>query len=175
MEHDATVHDHRYLAIYLRDHFAGASAGLSLVKRSRAANLGTPWEPLLTELESEISADRCALEEMMRGFGVAPSTVKSVLGSVAELVGRAKTNGHLATYSPLSRLMELELLAAGVLTKRNLWRSLREVVHDHDQLRTDELDELIRGATSQLERILDGHRMAAVAALASSARESTAA
>ena len=171
MEHDGAVHDHRYLAIYLRDHFAGSSAGLSLVKRCRAANLGTPWEPLLTGLESEISADRRALEDMMRRLGIAPSTVKSILGSVADLVGRAKTNGHVASYSPLSRLMELELLAAGVSTKRNLWRSLREVVDQHDELRIDELDELLEGATSQLERIRDGHRTAAVAALGASARE----
>ena len=175
MEHDAAVDDRRYLAIYLRDHFAGSSAGLSLVKRCRAANLGTPWEPLLTELESEISADRRALEEMMRRLSIAPSAVKSILGSAADLVGRMKTNGHLAGYSPLSRLLELELLAAGVFTKRNLWRSLREVVDDHDELRSDELDELIRGATSQLERILDGHRTAALVALAASAREPAAA
>ena len=62
-----------------------------------------------------------------------------------------------------------------MFTKRNLWRSLREVVDDHDALRSDELDELLRGATSQLERILDGHRTAAVAALAASAREPAAA
>ena len=175
MEHDAVTEDHRYLTIYLRDHFAGSSAGLSLVKRCRAANLGTPWEPLLTELESEIGSDRRALEEMMRRLGITPSAVKSVLGSVAELAGRVKANGHLTQYSPLSRLLELELLAAGVVTKRNLWRSLREVVDDHDGLRGDELDGLISGATSQLERILDGHRSAATAALAATAREPAAA
>ena len=175
MDHDASVHDDRYLAIYLRDHFAGSSAGLSLVKRCRAANLGTPWEPLLTELESEIGADRRALEEMMRRLGIAPSTVKSILGSVADLVGRAKTNGHLASYSPLSRLLELSCWRQACSRSGTSGDPCSKVSDDHDALRSDELDELLRGATSQLERIRDGHRKAAVAALAASAREPAAA
>ena len=80
------------------------------------------------------------------------------MGAIAEVVGRLKTNGHLREYSPASRMIELEMLAAGITTKRNLWRALR--VTDRPELATDELDRLIARATSQLERVLDAHERA---------------
>ena len=160
-----------YLATYLRDHHAGAAAGLGLVRRCRAANEGTAWEPMLSELESEIAQDRRALEEMMRRLDVTPSVIKQAMGSLVQLASSLKANGHLTRYSPLSRLVELEALAAGIVTKRNLWRSLREVAGDHDGLRADELDRLVEAATSQLERVLEGHRLAAVSALGGPARQ----
>ena len=99
----------------------------------------------------------------MSRLGVAPSEVKSAIGAIAEVVGRLKTNGHLREYSPASRMIELEMLAAGITTKRNLWRALR--VTARPELATDELDRLIARATSQLERVLDAHERAAAEAL----------
>jgi hypothetical protein len=157
--HDAT----RRLETYLRDHFAGSTSGLALAKRCRESNVGTPYEPLLLALESEIDEDRRALRTMMSRLGVAPSEVKSAIGAIAEVVGRLKTNGHLREYSPSSRTIELEMLAAGITTKRNLWRALR--VTARPELATEELDQLIARATSQLERVLDGHERAAAEAL----------
>ena len=171
MEDVSTTADPRYLAIYLRDHHAGSAAGLGLVRRCRAANEGTAWEPMLAQLESEIAQDRRALGEMMRRLGVTPNVVKQAMGSLTQLAASLKANGHLTRYSPLSRLVELEALAAGIVTKRNLWRSLGEVADDHDGLRADELERLVEGATSQLERVLDGHRRAAVSALSDPVRE----
>ena len=74
--------------------------------------------------------------------------MKSALGAVAEVVTRLKTNGHLREYSPASRMIELEMLAAGITTKRNLWRALRTTTRPG--LATDDLDRLIARATSQL-------------------------
>ena len=157
--HDAT----RRLETYLRDHFAGSTSGLALAKRCRESNAGTPYEPLLHALETEIEEDRQSLRAIMSRLGVAPSDVKSAIGAIAEVVARLKTNGHLREYSPASRMVELEMLAAGVTTKRNLWRALR--VTARPELDTDELDRLIARATSQLERVLDGHERAATEAL----------
>jgi hypothetical protein len=157
--HDAT----KRLETYLRDHFAGSTSGLALAKRCRESNVGTGYEPLLVTLESEIDEDRQTLLAIMSRLGVAPSEVKSAIGAVAEVIGRLKTNGHLREYSPASRLMELEMLAAGITTKRNLWRAL--LVTARPELDTDELDRLVSRATSQLERVLDGHERAAAEAL----------
>ena len=157
--HDAT----KRLETYLRDHFAGSTSGLALAKRCRESNVGTPYEPLLIDLESEIDDDRQSLRAIMSRLDVDPSEVKSAMGAVAEVIGRLKTNGHIREYSPSSRMVELELLAAGITTKRNLWRALR--VTTRPELDTDELDRLIARATSQLERVLDGHERAATEAL----------
>jgi hypothetical protein len=151
------------LETYLRDHFAGSTSGLALAKRCRESNVGTPYEPLLLALETEIDEDRRSLRAIMSRLGVAPSEVKSAIGAIAEVVGRLKTNGHLREYSPASRMVELEMLAAGITTKRNLWRALR--VAARPELDTDELDRLDARATSQLERVLDDHERAAAEAL----------
>ena len=42
--------------------------------------------------------------------------------------GRLKPNGQLRGYSPLSRLVELELLLLGITGKRRLWPLLDELV-----------------------------------------------
>jgi hypothetical protein len=157
--HDAT----RRLETYLRDHFAGSTSGLALAKRCRESNAGTGYEPLLVALESEIDEDRQSLRAIMSRLGVTPSEVKSAIGAIGEVVGRLKTNGHFREYSPASRLIELEMLAAGITTKRNLWRALR--VAARPELASDELDRLISRATSQLERVRDGHERAAAEAL----------
>lgn len=158
----------RLLQIYLQDHHAGSAAGLALVRRCRRANRGTPLGDVLARIDTQIADDRTALESMMARLGVSPNRLKTAVGSVAELVGRLKRNGRLTGYSPLSRVVELEGLAAGVLTKRNLWRALRAVADDHQGLDTEELDRLVERATGQLDQLLAVHKPAAVQALSPS-------
>lgn len=156
----------RLLRIYLQDHYAGASAGSSLVQRCRRNNEGTPFAADLQAVEAEISEDRQTLEAIMARLGYGPSRVKSAIGSIAEAVARVKTNGRVFSYSPSSRVAELEGLAAGILTKRNLWRALRTVADRYPTLDTEELDQLIDRATSQLDRVLTLHERACAVAFA---------
>jgi len=151
----------RTLAVYLRDHFAGSTAGLALVRRCRREYEGTSLSAVLAGVEAEITEDRRALEAMMSRLGVTPSAIKSALGSLAELVGRLKSNGRIIRRSPSTPVVELEGLAAGIVTKRNLWRTLREAAPRHDGLDVAELDGLIDAATSQFERVVQAHREAA--------------
>ncbi len=158
----------RLLRIYLQDHFAGSTAGLALVRRCRRAN--PALEQLLASLERDILEDRHSLEAIMSRLGVQPSRVKSAFGSVAEFVGRLKTNGTLTRYSPSSRVIELEGLAAGVVTKRNLWNALSTITADRSELDAAELDRLIERSTAQLERLTGAHRPAAAEAFATTRR-----
>jgi hypothetical protein len=158
----------RLLRIYLQDHFAGSTAGLALVRRCRRAN--PALEQLLAGLERDIIEDRKSLESIMSRFGVRPSRVKSAFGSVAELVGRLKNNGTLTRYSPSSRVIELEGLAAGVITKRNLWNALSTIAADRHELDPAELDRLIERSTAQLESIIGAHRPAAAQAFSTTRR-----
>ena len=81
-----------------------------------------------------------------------------------ELVGRLKTNGRLSTYSPLSRLLELEMLLAGIDAKRSLWRSLNTAAIG--ELSDFDFDEMERRASSQRTRLIPFHAQAALAAFA---------
>jgi hypothetical protein len=152
------------LAVYLRDHFAGATAGVSLVRRCKRANNDNEFGRFLEEIEAEIVADRRALEEIMNRLHVTKSRAKQLLGRGAELVARLKSNGSIVRYSPSSRVVELETLAAGVFTKRSLWLSLRAVVDEYIELDVPQLERLIARATGQYERLIVEHGRAAAIA-----------
>lgn len=164
------------LATYLRDHAAGARAGLSLVKRCARSNEGNEFGALCAELTIEIDQDRRTLRRIMDDLGVRPSRLKLVISALAEFAARIKSNGRLVRYSPSSRVVELEGLAAGVFTKRNLWRSLQAIADIEPRLDGAELDALVERASDQLDQLLRAHRdAAAIAFRADAVRTTTAA
>jgi hypothetical protein len=112
------------LSIYLNDHLAGSVMGVELARRTKASNEGTELGRVLDEICAEIEADQRTLREVMGHLGVAPSKVKPRAAWLAEKVGRLKPNGRLRGYSPLSRVVELEGLCAGIVAKRQLWGAL---------------------------------------------------
>ena len=152
------------LAIYLNDHLAGATFGIELARRLRASNRDDPeFEPALAEVCAEIEADRETLKAAMDQLGMGQSKLKPLAAILGERLGRLKLNGRLWSYSPLSRLDELELLQIGVVGKRRLWRALE---HTHaDDLPGFELGALAARATEQLRRLETLHLKAAALAL----------
>ncbi len=152
------------LAIYLNDHLAGATVGVELARRLRGSNKNDPeFGPPLSEICAEIEEDRETLQAVMVQLGIGQSKVKPLLASLGERLGRLKTNGQLRGYSPLSRLVELEMLQIGVAGKRRLWRALE---HTHaDDLSGFEFGSLAERATEQLRRLEALHLKAAALAL----------
>jgi hypothetical protein len=117
-----------YLAIYLNDHLAGATGGVEMARRTRDANRDTEFGQPLATLCAEIEADRDSLEGLMADLDVGRSRYKPALAWLAEKAGRAKLNGALFSYTPLSRVIELETLVLGVNGKLRLWRLLAELL-----------------------------------------------
>lgn len=117
----------RLLAIYLNDHLAGATLGVELARRLRSSNRGDAefGEPL-ARICAEIEADRATLTSLMDRLDVSRNPVKPALALAAERLGRLKLNGRLRGYSPLSRVLELEVLATGIGGKLQLWNALEE-------------------------------------------------
>jgi hypothetical protein len=150
----------RLLGIYLNDHLAGSTAGLELARRAHGANRGTPFEVPLARLASEIAEDRAALIDVMTRLGVGRDRVKTVAAWTAEKWGRLKLNGQLTGYSPLSRVLELELLSLGVEGKRTMWRVLAAVAAGDQRLAGVDLAALERRAESQRE-VIEGLRVRA--------------
>jgi hypothetical protein len=92
----------------------------------------------------------------MATLGMHVSLPKVGLAWVGEKMTRLKTNGRLVRRSPLSDLVELEVMYLGVSGKEAGWRTLRIAAEQDDRLDVDRLDELIARARRQvatLERL----------------------
>src|SRR5215208_1816300 len=108
------------LKTYLQDHHAGATGGLELARRSAGANSDSDYGPELEKIAEGIAEDRETLERVMELLDVKPSTIKDAAGWTAEKLGRLKPNNSIVSYSPLSRVVELEGLVLGVTGKLSL-------------------------------------------------------
>ena len=128
---------------------AAANGGVELARRLRGSNQGTPYGDALARIADEIDADRRALEGIAEDLGVEPDRVKQLAAWAAEKAGRLKLNGQLTGYSPLSRVVELEGLAAGVTAKLSLWRVLLELAPGELRLEAARLERLIERGEEQ--------------------------
>ncbi|MFI8230846.1 transaldolase [Streptomyces sp. NPDC085900] len=137
------------LAIYLNDHYTGATGGLELFQRAAAAKKGNEEEAVLTDLAHQVKEDRDALAQLMADLGVSVDRTKVALGWVAEKAGRLKTNGHLFSRSPLSDVLEAEAMLLGVQGKAACWRTLRVRADTDRRLDAAKLDTLLERAERQ--------------------------
>jgi hypothetical protein len=143
----------KLLGIYLNDHLAGSVTGVELAKRAAGNNRDTEFGRTLEGLVAEIEEDRRALEELMDRLEIPRDRLKQGGGWLAEKVGRLKLNGSLLSYSPLSRLVELEALTLGVRGKLALWTVLQRVASVEPELRSVDLAALAGRAESQVEEL----------------------
>ena len=155
-----------YLETYLQDHRAGAEMGSDLARRLAGENQGTPYEDFLAGLAQEIEQDVAVLEDIMERFDVGRAVLKTAGAKVGEKLARLKPNDRLTSYSPLSRVLELEGLRSGVQGKLALWDSLAQVAPHESRLEEDEIAGLQAKAQAQLEGLRAHHAMAARAAFA---------
>lgn len=151
----------RYLRIYLNDHFALATAGRELVRRTLASNRGTPLGGHLASLHREIVEDRETLQKVMRAVGARVDQVKVGMAWMGEKVARLKLNGRIVGYSDLSRVVELEALGQGVEWKRDLWRSLAVVAPTDPSLVAFDFEALAGRAQRQRDE-LEPYRVDAI-------------
>jgi hypothetical protein len=145
------VIERRLLAIYLNDHLAGATGGVELARRARSSNRGTKWGEALERICAEVEADRATLEEVMERLAVKRNPVKIAGAWAAEKLGRLKLNGRLRGYSPLSRLLELEMLHIGITGKLELWKVLQQTLDS--KLPEVDFSALIERAESQRQAV----------------------
>jgi hypothetical protein len=149
----------RRLDIYLNDHFAGAMLGMELSRRAAAENQGTALGDFLQVLHEEIVDDRRTLRAVMNALDIDASPVKPTGAWLLEKAGRLKLNGQLRGHSPLSPLIELESLEAGVSGKRSLWQVLGRTFPADARLERFRLDALVARADEQLQGLQE-HRLA---------------
>lgn len=147
------------LQIYLEDHLTGATAAeqrLAMMRDGYGED-GLPVAAEVTRLWQEVSEDRDRLLGVIATLGLHRHGPKLLLARTGELVGRLKLNGRLRHRSPLTPLLELELVQAGISGKTGLWRSL--TVHAEALgLDAEEFRGLEERAERQLDLVVDAHR-----------------
>jgi hypothetical protein len=157
--------DRKLLRTYLNDHLAGSTVGLELAKRARGSNEGNEYGEVLGRIAREIEEDREALQKLMDAFEIKRDRPKILGAWTAEKFGRLKPNGRLLSYSPLSRLIELEMLALGISGKLSLWEALAEVADEDTRLDRAELQRLSERAERQRAEVWKLRQRAAGEAL----------
>jgi hypothetical protein len=139
----------RFLRIYMNDQLALGVAWREVARRAQRSNDGTELGDALARVATAIAEDVETFEAIMRRLGMRPSRVKTALAIGAERIGRAKLNGRLREYSPLSRFAELDFLAMGIDGKRLLWSNLRDLAGLGARLPDVDFDRLIERAEWQ--------------------------
>lgn len=157
----------KYLRIYLQDHRSAAAGGLQLARRCRDSNADSELGRFLDTLVDEVNQDAATLDDLMKRFGVRRNPIKHALVVIGERVARLKPNGQLRGYSPLSKVIELEGLIAGVHAKQRLWKGLDATRNGPDP---GVLDEMMQRADRQLHRLEAFHCTAAAEAFDSPTR-----
>lgn len=151
--------DRSLLQTYLGDHLAGATGGSARFVRMADAYARTPLGPELARIAREVVDEREWLRETAYRLDARPSALKRLGVAVAERAGRLKPNGRLTTPSPLSAVIELDLMRAAVVGKRGLWETL-DAWADELGLAGEQLARLLAQADEQAQTLT---RLGAVA------------
>jgi hypothetical protein len=151
------------LGIYLNDHLAGATAGVERARHMTRTLSGSALAEAFEPIATEIAQDRASLLEIMRQLDVPVRRYKVCAGRVGERLGRLKGNGRLVRRSPLSSLLELELLRIGVEGKAAGWQTLRRLSGSEARLNQEQLEDLLERARRQA-RVLEELRLRQVEA-----------
>lgn len=147
--------DAALLGLYLSDHLSGATAGMERIQRMADDFGDTPWGGELVTIRDEIVTERELLRELVSVLGVRRRPSRQALGWLAEHVGRLKLNRRLVTTSPITPLLELELMRSAVNGKVGLWQTLRALAADLGVAPEPfvELTDLARSQATRLERL----------------------
>ena len=148
------------LAIYLRNHYAGAQAGQQLFRRAERNQRDRPYAAELTALRAGVEEDARALRQVLTAEGVKPDLPQGLLLQLGERVGRLKPNGSLLRRAPLSDLIEVEAMFDAVRAKAAGWQALSALAAPRWR---DEVDpqHYYQRAMDQAERLSAIHRTVA--------------
>ncbi|QGU06973.1 hypothetical protein COCCU_05135 [Corynebacterium occultum] len=156
--------DRELLELYLSDHLSGATAGTSRMARMADDFVDTPVFPQLSAVAEELRWERSFLKQLIHDLGLKQLPYRQVVAGAAERVGRLKGNGRAISRSPMTMLLETELMRSAVVGKRGGWQVLREHAADLN-LDPEVFDELLAQLDRQLNALDEVHAYARARAL----------
>ncbi|MEJ6543665.1 NAD-dependent epimerase/dehydratase family protein [Brachybacterium paraconglomeratum] len=147
------------LGLYLSDHLTGAAAGAARIDRMAADFVDTPVHPVLSSIAEQIRAERRFLHQLIDDLGLRRRRYRQAAAWLGEHAGRLKSNGRLVARSPMTMVLEAELMRSAVIGKRGSWLTLadnaQELGLDEDRFR-----ELAEQALHQFEQLEAVHAYA---------------
>lgn len=147
------------LGLYLSDHLSGATAGAGRAGRMAKATAGSALGPGLADLAGQITTERAFLADLIDRLGLRRRPYRQALAAAGERVGRLKLNGRVLSTSPMTVVLELELMRSAVMGKLGLWQTLAEMAPDLG-LDSERFVALADGARDQLSMLDTLHERA---------------
>jgi hypothetical protein len=147
--------DKKLFGLYLSDHLAGATAGQGRIERMARDFTDTPFHAELTALAAQIREEREYVRGLVGDFDLPRRMPRRAAAWVAERAGRLKLNGRVVSRSPMTLLLESELMRSAVMGKLGMWQTLHDLSGDLglDGSRFDELATRARAQIGTLDRI----------------------
>lgn len=143
--------DRKLLGLYLSDHLTGATAGTARIQRMAAAFIDTPAHATLSVIAEQIRAERRFLAQLIEDLGLRRLPHRQAVAWAGEHVGRLKNNGRVLSRSPMTMVLEVELMRGAVLGKRGGWQTLAD---NADELGLD--PQIFRDLAELAERQREG-------------------
>lgn len=144
--------DRELLGLYLSDHLTGAEAGAQRIERMAQDFIDTPAAAILAELSADIGAERDLLADLLPALGMSRLRHRQAVSSIGERLGRLKLNGRVTQRSPMTLVLETELMRSAILGKRGGWQTLEANAEDLG-LDPDFFTGLVRAAEEQVQQL----------------------
>lgn len=119
--------DPSLLRIACNDHLAAAVGLASVAHRSASATPAGDRRAALEATGALLDEQATVLRDLMARLGLRVDRLKLLGGRLGPALGRLKLNGRLVRRSPLSDLVELDALEAGLTFHGAVWTALAEV------------------------------------------------
>lgn len=152
------------LGLYLSDHLTGSTAGVNRIERMADDFVDTPVYADLASLAEEIRAERELLRNIVDDLGFPRKAHRQAAAWAAERVGRLKLNGRVVERSPMTLLLETELMRSAVAGKLGVWQTLQEHAPQL-ALDPDVFARLVEASYRQIETLDGVHEYARARAL----------
>lgn len=117
------------LGLYLSDHLTGSTAGSDRLDRMAKEHEGAAMGSALADLAAEIARERAFLKDLIVLLQVRRRPHRQAAAWVAEKAGRLKINGRPGG-SPMTPLLEIEIMRSAIVGKRGVWETLAELAPD---------------------------------------------
>lgn len=147
------------LSLYMSDHISGATAGVQRMSRMAEEYKDTPHGADLARMTRELKEERAFYLELVKRRGLPQRSYRQVAAWIGERVGRLKLNGRLTGGSPMTPVLESELMQGAVLAKIAGWRTLSTYADDLG-VGTEVFERFIERGENQIADLASFHEWA---------------
>lgn len=119
-----------HFTTYLSDHIALSVAQIELAKRCYSSNKESQLGEYLADVIPTLEHEQQVLKTLLHKLKASDSLLKNLAAWGAEKIGRLKPNDSILSYSPLSRVVELETLISGLSAQILMWHTLEPYTTD---------------------------------------------